>query len=72
MHYGLDELEHLVAVAEVMGYAIENLRWRGLERFARRLGQLQWRTGEEREFFTQLLLATSEVWHQLGAAFYLQ
>jgi diguanylate cyclase (GGDEF)-like protein len=71
-HYGLDDLEHLVAVAEVLGYAIEHLRWRGLERFARRLGQLQWRAGEEREFFTQLLLATSEVWHQLGAAFYLQ
>jgi len=70
--YGLDDLEHLVAVAEVIGYAVENLRWRGLDRFARRLGQLQWRSGGEREFLTQLLLAISEVWHQYGAAFYLQ
>ncbi|WP_287371006.1 sensor domain-containing diguanylate cyclase [Oceanithermus sp.] len=71
-HYGLEDLEHLVSVAEVLGYAIEHLRWRGLERFARRLGQLQWRAGEEREFFHQLLLATSEVWNQLGAAFFVR
>ena len=71
--YGVEDVAHMVALAEVLGYAIEHLRWRGLERFARRLGQLhQWRTTDEREVFTQMLLATSEVWPQLGAAFYLR
>ncbi len=69
-HYGVEELEHLVAVAEVLGYAVEQLRWRGLDRFARRLTQLEWRAGEEREYFAQMLQATTEVWRHAGAALY--
>jgi len=69
-HYGVEELEHLVSVAEVLGYAIEQLRWRAVDRFSLRVAQLEWHAEGEREYFNQLLQALTEVWPNVGAALY--
>jgi len=68
--YGLSEMEYLNALARVLSFGLERVRWYALDRAAKRLARLGWTDENIEGFPGQVLRTLEDLWSfEVGAVY---